>query len=57
MPTRSYLSQVERPLTFGLAASESVESIRIIWPDGSVQQAASIPVDQLTVIRQADPTP
>lgn len=35
MPTRSYLSQVELPLIFGLGAAEHVDRIRVDWPDGS----------------------
>jgi hypothetical protein len=37
-PTRSYLSQSELPVTFGLGpAPASIESIRVTWPDGAVQ--------------------
>ncbi|MFQ5731346.1 MAG: CRTAC1 family protein [Planctomycetaceae bacterium] len=34
MPTRSYLSQVELPVTFGLGESKRVEFIRVQWPGG-----------------------
>ncbi|TWT35885.1 ASPIC and UnbV [Posidoniimonas corsicana] len=37
MPTRSYLSQVELPVTFGLGADPEVKSISVRWPDGSQQ--------------------
>ncbi|MEM1178666.1 MAG: CRTAC1 family protein [Acidobacteriota bacterium] len=37
MPTRSYLSQSEHALTFGLANGATVESITVRWPDGSEQ--------------------
>ena len=54
MPTRSYLSQVELPLTFGLGETDSIDSIRIIWPDGSEQvvDGASLAIDAQHVITQ-----
>ena len=44
MPTRSYLSQVELPVTFGLATATRVESLTVTWPDGTRQ---AVPVDGL----------
>ncbi len=35
MPTRSYLGQVELPVTFGLGDRQSVDSVEITWPDGT----------------------
>jgi len=50
MPTRSYLSQSELPLTFGLGQIEEVEELTIIWPDGTVQAVSEIAVDtQMTI--------
>lgn len=37
MPTRSYLSQSELPLTFGLGKTAKVDSVKVIWPDGQEQ--------------------
>jgi len=37
MPTKSYLSQSELPLTFGLGQADKVESVTIHWPDGTKQ--------------------
>lgn len=39
-PTRSYLSQIERPVTFGLGdlAAADVEGLEIRWPGGLTQQ-------------------
>ena len=37
MPTRSYLSQVELPLTFGLGDEERVESVTVRWPNGTTE--------------------
>jgi hypothetical protein len=52
MPTRSYLSQVEPTLTFGLGTQRSVEALEVTWPDGTKQTAEVKGVDQtLTVTR------
>ncbi len=51
-PTRSYLSQVELPVTFGLGASEAIDRIVITWPNGKQQIVAQPTVDQLLVIEQ-----
>jgi hypothetical protein len=52
MPTRSYLSQVELPVTFGLGDREVVEWVTIHWPDGSKQDVPEAGVDQLIVVEQ-----
>jgi len=38
MPTRSYLSQVELPVTIGLGREQDVRRITVEWPDGSQQE-------------------
>jgi hypothetical protein len=35
--TRSYLSQSELPLTFGLGKETSISSLKIHWPSGAEQ--------------------
>jgi hypothetical protein len=52
MPTRSYLSQVELPVTFGLGKSNRVEALQVTWPDGSEQTVEQVPVDQMLVLEQ-----
>ncbi len=42
MPTRSYLSAVDLPLTFGLGEAEQVDRLEVVWPDGTTQ---TVPVD------------
>ena len=37
-PTRSYLSQVELPLTFGMGSAVNSVSISVHWPDGQVSE-------------------
>jgi hypothetical protein len=45
MPTRSYLSQVELPVTFGLVDSDRVDALRILWPDGTTREVDVDAVD------------
>jgi hypothetical protein len=53
-PTRSYLSQVELPLTFGLGMSDEIDRMVIHWPDGKKQTISKPQVDRLLVIEQPD---
>ncbi len=55
MPSRSYLSQVELPVTVGLGNGMTVDSVHIHWADGTRQQLASWQRKSLTVIRQPPP--
>jgi hypothetical protein len=52
MPFRSYLSQVELPLTFGLGAATQAERVLIHWPGGTRQELTSLAADRLHVIEQ-----
>ena len=52
MPTRSYQSQTELPVTFGLGSAELVKEIDIRWPDGTSQKLSGISVDQLLEVIQ-----
>ena len=52
MPTRSYLSQTELPLTFGLGNLTAVDQLRVQWPDRSVQNIDNVAVDSLMIIEQ-----
>ncbi|MHC4876492.1 MAG: CRTAC1 family protein [Planctomycetota bacterium] len=54
MPTRSYLSQSELPVTFGVGESADVESVSVTWPDGRRQKLVGVELDQLHVVRQED---
>ncbi len=55
MPTRSYLSQSELPLTFGLGASAKVDRVTIDWPDGTRQELGPLTADHPHVIEQPHP--
>jgi hypothetical protein len=53
MPTRSYLSQVERPVTFGLGTATELDALRVVWPDGSTQDVEPGEIDREIEIHQA----
>jgi len=38
MPTRSYLSQSELPVTFGLGQADKIDAVEIRWPNGNRQR-------------------
>jgi hypothetical protein len=52
-PNRSYLSQSELPVTFGLGKAERVDSLVVTWPDGSKQPVAVDGVDRLIVVQRS----
>ncbi|HEV3003122.1 MAG TPA: CRTAC1 family protein [Pirellulales bacterium] len=54
MPTRSYLSQVELPVTIGLGSATKVDRLVVRWPDGSTQEVKpdEIKIDSLIHIEQ-----
>jgi len=52
MPTRSYLSQSELPVTVGLGAADRPDSVEILWPGGKRQTVTDSHVDSLTTVTQ-----
>jgi len=55
MPTRSYLSQVEPILTFGLGRGQSLDAVAVTWPDGTRQDLDPPAIDRLHVVEQDVP--
>ena len=52
MPTRSYLSQSELPVTIGLGEAGQVDRLEVDWPSGRKQTLASPAIDQTTVLTE-----
>jgi hypothetical protein len=52
MPTRSYLSQAELPVTFGMGDNATIDRVTILWPDGSKQEISDAKIDQLSIVEQ-----
>ncbi len=50
---RSFLSQIELPLTFGLGLANKVDSLLITWPNGQQQSVTIDQVDQQITIKQS----
>ncbi|HEX4646143.1 MAG TPA: CRTAC1 family protein, partial [Verrucomicrobiae bacterium] len=53
MPTRSYLSQSELPVTIGLGNAAKPDEVEIIWPGGTRQKVEEVKVDQVMVVTEA----
>lgn len=53
-PTRSYLSQVERPLTIGLGDAVVVDRIEVEWAGGGRTVLENVPVDGTVLVGDAD---
>jgi hypothetical protein len=51
-PARSYLSQVELPLTFGLGRGTRIEKVVVRWPGGSLQEVKGVEPRQMIHVRQ-----
>jgi hypothetical protein len=54
MPTRSYLSQCELPVTFGLGRETEVDRLTVTWPDGVKQDVPVGEVDRLVVVERTE---
>ena len=52
MPTHSYLSQVELPVTFGLGDAQRVDDLTVIWPNGRSQNVPVAQVDTTLTITE-----
>lgn len=50
LSSRGYLSQSESILHFGLAESESIDSLVINWPDGYNQHLTDVNVNELLIV-------
>ena len=54
MPTRSYQSQVELPVTFGLGKNTTIRELKVTWPGGQQQVVIPESVDrQIDVVQPA----
>lgn len=52
MPTKSYCSQSELPVTIGLGSLDTVSEASITWPNGTVSKVPLTKVDTLVTVQQ-----
>jgi hypothetical protein len=52
--TRSYISQSESTLTFGLGDSAAIDKVEIRWPDGKEQTLQGLAVDTVHAVKQGN---
>ena len=52
MPTRSYLSQSELPVTIGLGEATKPDEVEILWPSGVRQKVEAVSVDQTMTVTE-----
>lgn len=53
-PTRGFQSSVDYVLTYGLGKVDTVQSVRVSWPDGRVSELSGVAANQRLVVKQAD---
>jgi hypothetical protein len=51
-PSKSYLSSVELPLTFGLGKIQKIDELNITWPSGKVTKLKDLPADRIHVLEE-----
>ncbi len=56
-PSKSYLSSVEFPLTFGLGSSSRVDELTIRWPSGKETKRSNLESDQVVRIEEDPAAP
>src|SRR5690606_23669701 len=51
---RGYLSTMENIVHFGLGDHQKIDSLTVVWPDGSVQYLHNVIANQILELRQTD---
>ena len=52
-PTRGFQSSVDYVLTFGLGARDTVDSLKVVWPDGRVSTLQARRRERISVVTVA----
>jgi len=55
-PYRGFQSSVESSLSFGLGKAQSIDSMKVLWPDGRTQKLVNIPANQNILLKYENAT-
>jgi len=53
-PTRGFQSSVDYVLTFGIGARDTVDALRVEWPDGRVSAMEHVAANQRVLVKQSE---
>ena len=51
----SYISQEDKRLHFGLGQATQVDSVEVLWPDGTTTKMPNVKANQILTIQQPAP--
>lgn len=54
IPSRGFQSSMEYVMTIGLGTSNTIDSLRVIWPDDSTQKLEDVPANQFLTLRHRE---
>jgi hypothetical protein len=52
-PSRSYMSQSDTVLSFGLGTATKIDKLEIRWPDGDIQTVTELAIDQRHTLKKS----
>lgn len=53
-PSRGFMSSVDHKINFGLGGIESIDSVRVVWPDGTISVQSEVRSNQTIHVYQDD---
>ena len=54
VPSRGFQSSMDHVMTIGLGASETIDSLRVIWPDDKTEKLVDISANQFLTFKHSD---
>ena len=52
----SYISQADKRLHFGLGQATEIDSVEVLWPDGTTTNVPNVKGNQILTVQQPAPT-
>ncbi|MEM9142562.1 MAG: VCBS repeat-containing protein [Bacteroidota bacterium] len=56
VPSRGFQSSMDYAMTIGLGKTQTIDSLRVVWPDDTTQKITGITANQELVLRQVNAT-